>query len=395
MRPLSLEGGLPLAWIDRVLPTRPLLFLLVVGGISITCWVLGYLLAADKQYFLAVREWKAQLIYLPVHFITLRLFVTLYTRNFIAGIRHMDIPPPVAFRRMHLVLGPLGLASLLLAAPLCWWDFNELDGDKYHDQLVGPVVEPAEPATTNTSPDTPGQGDVLPFGGKRHPAPPIPEDTLAGDKKTPAADHRVGAADLLMWGIWCVEWIINAYIWVLLLGFLAITMETLRGYRFRDPVEVVLHEKQFRPFLMMSGQGASIVLGFGLANAAYVWYADGTITDYIGLGVTIVLLLVGFGPPWLQIKSSVERVVNAEVFRLREALIAAHKRGAMPLAANEATAADSTQRLDEALMMLRIDYLDRLHRELGRNEGAILLLKLLAPASGILFKLLRPFLIGF
>jgi hypothetical protein len=45
--------------------------------------------------------------------------------------------------------------------------------------------------------------------------------------------------------------------------------------------------------------------------------------------------------------------------------------------------------------MLRIDYLDRLHRELGRNEGAILLLKLLAPASGILFKLLRPFLIGF
>jgi hypothetical protein len=392
MRPLTLEGGLRLAWIDRVLPTRPAPFLLVVAGVSAACWVLGFLLATDKQQFLADREWKAQLIYLPIHFITLRLFVSLYTKNFLAGLGHMDIPLPVAFRRMRLVLGPLGLTSLLLAAPLAWRDFTELDGEKYRDQLVGPIVEPIAPAATNT----PSASDVLPVvGGKRHPAPPIPEDTPAGDKKAPVVEHRVGAADLLMWGIWSVEWVINAYIWVLLLGFLAITMETLRGYRFRDPVEVVLHEKQYRPFLMMSGQGASIVLVFGLANAAYVWYADGTITDYIGLGVTIVLLLVGFGPPWLQIKSNVERVVNAEVFRLREALIAAHKRSAMPLANNEATAADSPQRLDEALMMLRIDYLDRLHRELGRNEGAILLLKLLAPASGILFKLVRPFLIGF
>jgi len=80
---------------------------------------------------------------------------------------------------------------------------------------------------------------------------------------------------------------------------------------------------------------------------------------------------------------------------LREALIAAHKRGAMPLTNQEGATENLSQRLDEALMMLRIDYLDRLHRELGRNEGAILLLKLLAPASGILFKLVRPFLIGF
>jgi hypothetical protein len=61
----------------------------------------------------------------------------------------------------------------------------------------------------------------------------------------------------------------------------------------------------------------------------------------------------------------------------------------------EEAGTDLSPGLDEALMMLRIDYLDRLHRELGRNEGAILLLKLLAPASGILFKVLRPFLIGF
>jgi hypothetical protein len=139
MRPLTLEGGPPLAWIDRVLPSRPHWFLLVVLGLSIGCWLLGFLLAADRPKFLQTREWYAQLIYLPAHFIALRLFVTLYTRNFMAGVRHLTVPLDLAWRRMRWVLGPVGLLSLLLAAPLSARDFFDLDGDKYRDSLVGPV----------------------------------------------------------------------------------------------------------------------------------------------------------------------------------------------------------------------------------------------------------------
>ena len=55
---------------------------------------------------------------------------------------------------------------------------------------------------------------------------------------------------------------------------------------------------------------------------------------------------------------------------------------------------DLADQLDEALMILRIDYLDRLHQELGKNEAKAILLKLLAPATTIALKLLRPIIVG-
>jgi hypothetical protein len=384
MRPLTLEGGPPLAWIDRVLPSRAHWFLLVVFGLSAGCWLLGLLLAADRVKFLQDREWYAQLLYLPAHFIALRLFVTLYTRNFIAGVRHLDMPVELAWRRMRWVLGPVGLLALVLAAPLCARDYFELAGDKYRDSLVGPV----KAGTTATAvPD--GEGLFL---GWPEDARPIPAREVLEEGHLLEPEDTVGAADLLMWGIWSVEWVINAYIWVLLLGFLALTMHILRTHTFRDPVEVVLHQKQYRPFLLMSGQGASIVLGFAAANALYVWFAQGTITDYIGITVTIVLLVLGFCPPWLQIKSSVDKVVNGEVYRLREGLIAEHRHQAVLAKQGVLRGLDLNARVNEALVILRIDYLDRLSRDLGRNEGVTLLLKLLAPLATVGWRFVRLFL---
>jgi hypothetical protein len=384
MRPLTLEGGPPLAWIDRVLPSRPHWFLLVVLGLSVGCWLLGYLLAADRAKFLQSHEWYAQLLYLPAHFVALRLFVTLYTRNFIAGVRHLNMPLNLAWRWMRWVLGPVGLLSLVLAAPLCARDFFELTGDKYSDSLVGPVKpETAAPA----GPSAEGL-----FFGWPEDARPITEGEVLQQGHLLEPEDTVGAADLLMWGIWCVEWVINAYIWVLILGFLALTMYILRTYSFRDPVEVVLHQKQYRPFLLMSGQGASIVLGFAAVNALYVWYAQGTITDYIGITVTIALLVLGFCPPWLQIKSSVEKVFNTEVYRLQEGLIAEHRQQAALAKQGVLRGLDMNARMNEALVILRIDYLDRLSGQVGRNEGVSLLLKLLAPLATVGWRFVRLFL---
>jgi hypothetical protein len=353
--PLSLQGGPPLAWIDRVLPRRPSTFLAAVFGIAAACWLLGLLLANDRARFLQTREWYAQLLYLPAHLITLRLFVTLYVRNFLAGVAHMNVPFGLAARGMRLVLGPAGLLALVLAVPLCASDYRDLTGEKYKDSLVGPLTAEAVP----------------------------------GD---PDAPHAVGPADLLMWVIWCVEWVVNAYIWVLLLGFLALTMYVLRWFSFRESVEVVLHEKHYRPFLLMSGQGATIVLGFAVVNGLYIWFAGGDITDYIGIGVTIGLLLLGFGPPWLQLKSTVERVVNGEIYKLRGELIAGHRRQAALEKQGVAAPPDLTTRMNEALVLLRMDYLDHLGRQMGRSEGAVLILKLLAPTATIGWRLFRTFL---
>jgi hypothetical protein len=385
-RPLTLEKAAPVAWIDRVLPSRPHLFLAVVFGISVACWLLGLLLAADRTKFLQTREWYAQLIYLPVHFITLRLFVTVYTRNFLAGAAHLTVPFRDAVRRMLWVLGPVGLLSVLIAAPLCYRDLGELEGDKYREDLVGPVE--ATPGRANAEPDAESLKEAEFFLWSEAARPDAEADELVeSQRKEPP--HTVCAADALMWGIWCVEWVINAYIWVLLLGFLYITMHILRKYHFRDPVEIVLHEKQYRPFLLMSGQGASIILGFAVANALYVLFTYGSLTDYIGMGVTIVLLLVGFGPPWLQIKAHVEDAVNREIFSLRDGVIAAHLRDEKLDLRGATALPDLASRVNEALLMLRIDYLDRLSRQLGRYEGTMLLLKLLAPAATIGWRFIR------
>jgi hypothetical protein len=383
MRELTLEGGPPLAWIDRVLPARPSYFLLVVFGLSAGCWLLGYWLADDREKFLHTREWYAQLLYLPAHLIALRLFVTLYTRNFMAGVSHLDMPLGRAWSAMRWVLGPVGLLALVLAAPLCARDFFELTGDKYRDSLVGPVVRPAAAKV----PDVEG----VFFGWPEGVHPVTDEEVRAGGHLAEPV-NAVGAADLLMWGIWCAEWVVNAYIWVLLLGFLALTMRILRTHSFRDPVEVVLHERQYRPFLMMSGQGASIVLGFTVVTGLYVWFAEGTITDYIGITVTVLLLVLGFCPPWLQIKSSVEKVVNSEIFRLREGLIAEHRHQAALAREGVPVASDLNARMSEALVILRIDYLDRLSGQIGHNEGVALLLKLLAPLATVGWRFIRVFL---
>jgi hypothetical protein len=346
LRSLSLER-VPGAWVDRLLPARPWHFLWAVAGLGLGCWLVGLALAPDRRGFLRSHEWQVQPFFLAVHFICLRLFVTCYTRNFLAGAARMDLPEGEAPRRVRQVLGPVGGACALLAAvPFCISNLFYLSSQGY-----------AEEAAV--------------FGGGTH-----------------------AAVDWFLWLIWCLEWGVNAYIWVLLAGFLWLTMRTLWYSRFRASIDVVLHEKHYRPFLMMSAQGASVVLFFTAVNGFYVWYANGVLSDYIALGITLVLLFVGFGPPWLQLKAGVERQVDQEMFAMQQRLIeGARERARLGPEARPATLEEVSARLDEALAILRGTQLERMHRELGRAEGRALLLKLLAPASAIAWKVVKPFLL--
>ena len=91
---ISLEGE-GRALIDRVLPQRPRNFLIVVAVLSVGCWLLGLALTTDPRGFLVSREWQLQPIYLAAHFVTLRLFATMLTRNFLAGAMHLEMPTRV------------------------------------------------------------------------------------------------------------------------------------------------------------------------------------------------------------------------------------------------------------------------------------------------------------
>jgi hypothetical protein len=144
----------------------------------------------------------------------------------------------------------------------------------------------------------------------------------------------------------------------------------------------VVQERLYRPFLQMSSQGATIVLGFACVTGFYIWYAGGAVSDFIGLGVTGVLLVVGFVPLWLQLNAKVRRTIGEEIETLLRNLPSpASGASALGTSAGAAQARTVDERLDEVVALLRAWHLERLQLDLGRAEAQALAVRLAAPAA--------------
>jgi hypothetical protein len=329
---------------DRMLPLGRFGFLVLVVALAAGCWTLGFFLAKDKSAFLGSREWHFQPFYIAAHLATLRLFVALFTRNYRQGIANMNAPAEQALAGMHRILGPLGaLWAFVIALPFCASDYRYLHGPKY-------------------------------------------------EKLDPSAS--IQAIDYTMWGIWCVEWFLNAFIWVILAGFLLRNVRTLRDYQFVAPIEIVLQDKHYRPFLRMSSQGAGVVFGFGIMTALYITYTGGNITDYLGLIVTGVLLVVGFLVPWFLLRRNVRAAVEVEQRRLQDSMN--HDGSTLVHALGTRSAAEPdlrgvSERLDYVVSHLRISHLERLHLKLGATEARAVAIRLLAPAATVGWQLAQNY----
>ena len=340
LAPISLEGE-GRAMVDRWLPRRPRPFLMTVGLIAVACWGLGLSLAADPYAFLVSREWQLQPLYLAAHLITLRLFATMFTRNFLAGVVHLDMPPADARRGISRVQGPVGaLLAVLFAIPFCLYDLQILGFAK---------------------------------GGK-------------------GTGSGLGAGtEQLLYVMWCAEWFLMAFIWVQLVGFLLLTRSAIGDYRFRAPIEVVLLERHYRHFLAMSAHGATIVLGFFLMNVAYGWYTGAELTDYVGVAVTLLLLVIGFIPPWMQLTHKMDRIVKDEMAGLRRRLAGSGLLSTVGALQVSQQPEDIQHRLDEALVMLRIAYLERLHSDLGNMEAWSIVMKVGVPLMTVAYYAMHIF----
>jgi hypothetical protein len=334
---VALEGT-ALAPIDRVFPARPWPFLALVVLVAAGAWLLGLLLAPDRQRFLASPEWRFMPFYVAAHLVAVRLFVTTFTRNFRAGVRHLDVAPALVARGVRLILGPLGvLIAAAIAAPFCTFDLQYMTGADSRYERMGP-------------------------------------------------GNTVAVVDYWMWVTWCLEWLLNALIWLMLAAFLVKNCMLISRHAFRSPIEIVVQERHYRPFLRMSTQGATIVLGFSAVTIFYLWYTGGELTDYVGLAITGSLLLVGFLPPWILLRRKVRRAVEAETQALRAALSVAIQRDDRARQAGVSVAM-LERRLDEALAIFRISYLEQLKLDLGGREARAVMLRLLAPALGAAWQL--------
>ena len=175
------------------------------------------------------------------------------------------------------------------------------------------------------------------------------------------------------------------------MGYSAMTIQTIERFPFAAPLETVLHERHYRPFLRMSAQGASILLGYTAAYALYIWYTQSTTSAYIGLWGSAGLLLLSFVPPWMRLKTRIARLVRDTSHDLHVQVLAARALAqSMDDGKTTYTLDEVGARVDVALAMLRLDHLEYLYRDLGKSEGQQILLRLLAPISTIVLKIFRP-----
>jgi hypothetical protein len=125
------------------------------------------------------------------------------------------------------------------------------------------------------------------------------------------------------------------------------------------------------------------VLGFWIINIAYVWYSGGELSDYTGAAITLLLVVIGFLPPLLELRAKVSGAVNAEMASLRRHLDRLLTQTAATASAPAATVRDLEDRLDEALVLLRISYLEKLYTELGQSEAMDIVVKLVVPITTV------------
>jgi hypothetical protein len=325
--------------IDKILPRRPRYFVALVVALALGCWALAVVLSPNRRSLLASPEWLIQPFYIAAHFIALRMFVNIYAINFKAGALHLDVPLAQSMRAVRMILGTPGvLVALLLAAPFCMSDYSYLQSDRYA-KLV-----------------------------------------KIGD------DSALRPVDYELWVIWCMEWFLNALMWVILIGFLFKNCFIIRTYAFRMPIDVVLREKHYKPFLQMSAQGATVVLGFSVCTLIYVVLTGGEFSDYLGLAITTSLLVVGFVPPWVMLNSKIDGAVRAAMRDLRQKVSEGLTADSWPDPA-AAGMVSLQNRLDEVLALLRLSHLENLYRVPGKSEAKAIVIRLFAPAATAVWQL--------
>jgi hypothetical protein len=97
-----------------------------------------------------------------------------------------------------------------------------------------------------------------------------------------------------------------------------------------------------------------------------------------------VLLAAGFVPPWWLINRNVDRSITEEVAALRLSLV-----GIAPAAGqgDPRPPRNLETRLEEALVLLRIQRLEGMRRGLGWTEARAMGVRLLAPAATVAWNL--------
>lgn len=349
-------------WLDRALPGGVGRYFLAAYVICTIVWLLGLttrLVTLGFENFGSVawnylfdRQWQLTPLLLFLHFLSLRLFKGIYSRNFDKAFTHLDVTKDELAGYKRWFLGRrVNFFALAIAAPFVVYEtfffFTEPD---FFAQVLGP--------------------------GSPYPA-------------RAAATGNAEAWWLLT--IWTFEWWMYGYYCYLMLTGSIVVRRILKKHDFVDGVDLVLTERQYRPLFNVTAQTGSLVFVYGLIYAGYVFYTKGSVSDIAGLIVLVVLLAASFAVTWSGVRGELRGNVSAAVKALecsyREA------RGKLGTMKDVPGIEDDLQRIQVQLKMTlalqQMDYLQTKYESLGRKEFLGLVFKMLAPVGTVMARVIR------
>ncbi|MDC1141556.1 hypothetical protein OAU50_00560 [Planctomycetota bacterium] len=356
-------------WLDRAMPGTVGMYFLAAAGISTVVWLIGLILrlfavydadAAFGQFFVSTawdffkdRQWQMQPLLLFVHFVALRLFKGIYSRSFDHSFDPLNIGKEKveSFKKWFLGLR-VNFYALAVAAPFVLYELFYF--------------------TTNAG----FYADV--FGAD---SPLLTQIDTSG---------RTAEAFFLLL-LWTTEWIMFGFYAYLIIAGAWTVRRVLKDHDFRDTVDLVLTERQFRPMFNLTAQAGSVVFVFAMINTGYMLYTKSAGSDIAGVITLIVLLGVAFGITWGAVRRELKGKVHGALKELEGSYRGARKKlGTM---VDVPGIEDDIQRIQVQLKMQlalqQLDYLQSKYESLGRKEFLGLIFKMLAPVGSVLARVIR------
>lgn len=224
--------------------------------LSLAFWVLGYAVSPDKPAFLLSKSWWYQVLWLPVHVLCAYLAVHVYKTAMHDC--HRDTPTP-SIEKMYL---NYMLKKAIIATAI-----------------------------------------VAPF---------LISDGIEGYEMVIDEYSKMGASGWLMLGIWAIEWVATGFLWIHVLLTLKLTVDFYSLDYITKNLDAILLSNKNSPLLLAGVENSIVVLIYGLASFGYIHIVGGEASDYVALGVSAIFVLLAFIGGLLVLKLRIEKVLDIE-----------------------------------------------------------------------------------
>lgn len=350
-------------WLDRLLPDGAKRYFFAAYVVCTSVWLIALALrlmetgtgelSEDIWQFVSDKQWQLQPLLLFVHFICLRLFKGIYSRNFDRAFKHLDVKQGELEAYKRWFYGRrVNLFAIMIAAPFIVWDFLFFAmGESFYETIYGADSRYVQLIDTST---------------------------------------RTAEAWLLL-TIWTFEWLMFGFYCYLMMSGAVVVRAILRKHDFVDSVDLVLTERQYRPMFNVIAQAGSLVFFYGLIHLGYMLYTKSADSDIAGLILLVTLLSAGFGITWGAVRAELRGNVNAALEELEKSYRASREK--LATMKDVPGIDDDVQRIQVQLKMQlalqQLDYLQTKYESLGRREFLGLVFKMLAPVGSVLARIIR------